>query len=97
MLPKMKALEISEKVIELIKAKYPEGSCTDMVQYMIDSGLIEEKRALRWVIKWDYYQRLKGKRYKSFNDIKLDLAVDYDVSKRFVDKIIYYYTEIKPD
>lgn len=62
---------------------------------MFESGLIEEKRALRWIIKNEYFMRIKADRAKNFTQHKLDLSVDYEVSVSFVNKVLYYYDDIK--
>jgi hypothetical protein len=62
---------------------------------MFESGLIEQKRALRWIIKNEYFIRIKTDRSKNFTQHKLDIAVEFDVSESFVNKVLYYYDEIK--
>jgi hypothetical protein len=85
----------SDKLLQILKQKHPELNCTGLVAFMFESGLIEQKRALRWIIKNEYFIRVKKDRNKNFTQHKLDLSIEYDVSRSFVDKVLYYYDDIK--
>ena len=56
---------------------------------LLDAGLTCEKKLLYWVVKDEYFKRLKTQRDKSCFDIKLDLAVEYDISEDTIKNIIY--------
>jgi hypothetical protein len=90
----MSHLVHSKKLLEILKAKHPELNCTGLVAFMFESGLIEEKRALRWIIKNEYFERVKD-HSKNFTEHKLDMSIEYDVSVSFVNKVLYYYEDIK--
>ena len=85
----------SDKLIEILEQQHPHMNCKGLVSVMFESGLIEEKRALRWIIKNEYFIRVKADRTKNFTQHKLDLSIEYDVSRSFVDKVLYYYDDIK--
>ena len=90
----MNRLEYSDILLEIIRKKHPELNCIGVVRYLCESGLIEEKRAIRWIIKNEYFIRIKDKS-KTFTEHKLDLSVEFDVSRSFIDKILYYYDDIR--
>lgn len=78
----------------IVKERYRGDVTIDgLVDYLLKSGIISEQTALRYIIKDEYYKRLKQQDASCF-DIKLDLAVEYEVSKSTVDRIIYKYSHI---
>lgn len=83
------------KGLSLIVKERFKGELTidGLVDYLLQSGIISEKTALRYIIKDEYYKRLKEQNASCF-DIKLDLAIEYNVSKSTVDNIIYKYSHI---
>ena len=83
------------KGLSLIVKERFKGELTidGLVDYLLKSGIISEQTALRYIIKDEYYKRLKEQDASCF-DIKLDLSIEYNVSKSTIDNIIYKYSHI---
>jgi len=85
--------ELSSEIIGRIGDRFECSDITPIVNFLQDSGLMEKKTILRYVIKDEYYNRLKTG--KSGYDIKMDLSVEYDIPFDTVTNIIYKYKHIK--
>ena len=68
-------------------------STAEFIDYLVKCGLIECKQMFRYLIKHEYYKRLKKQDANCFT-IKMDLSVEYDVSKATIENIIYKYDHI---
>lgn len=78
----------------IVKERYKGEITVDgLVDYLLKSGIITEQIALRYMIKDEYYKLLKEQDANCF-EIKLDLAIKYNVSKTTVESIIYKYSHI---
>ena len=86
--------ELYQEFKEIIADKCNNVSATAIVDYLYTCGVIDSKTMLRYVIRHEYYKRLKENKSSCFS-IKLDLAVEYDISDTQVKRIIYDYTDIK--
>ena len=71
------------------------GSLTidGLIDYLLQTGIITCQTALRYVVKDEYYKRLKKQDANCF-EIKLNLSIKYDVSKTTIENIIYKYPHI---
>lgn len=78
----------------IVKERY-EGEVTidGLIDYLLKTGIITKQTASRYIIKDEYYRRLKDQNQNCF-EIKLDLAIKYNVSKDTVDNILYKYSHI---
>jgi len=83
------------KGLSLIVKERFKGELTidGLIDYLLKSGMITEQIALRYIIKDEYYKLLKEQNANCF-EIKLDLAIKYNVSKPTIDNIIYKYSHI---
>lgn len=84
-----------QKGLSLIVKERFEGEVTidGLIDYLLKSGIITQQIALRYIIKDEYYKRLKKQDANCF-DIKLDLSIEFEVSKTTIDNIIYKYSHI---
>lgn len=90
----MSRSEYSDKLLSILGQKYPYLNA-QVIQVMFDTGLIEQKRVIRYVVKHEYFERLKQREAnQSMNDIKLDLSIEYDVSVSYINKLIYHCDDI---
>lgn len=78
---------------EIVSDRCKNSSATQIVEYLYSSGVIDEKIMLKYVIRHEYYKRIKEGNQSCFS-IKLDLAVQYDVTDTVVKNIIYNNTSI---
>lgn len=83
---------MKSKLITLIRDK-----CGDDVSrtlsYLWQLGLLDEKTAMRYVVRSDYYAELKSATRSCF-EIKIDIANKYDIELDFVNNAIYKYTHL---
>ncbi|MBL4752692.1 MAG: hypothetical protein JKY52_03700 [Flavobacteriales bacterium] len=92
----VEVLEIRKQlIIKAIKRFGDEGDVAHLVSWLVDNGVLEERHIIRYLIKAEYQKRT---RYNDVNrlKVKLDLAVEYDVSLPTVNNIIYRYHNIIP-
>jgi hypothetical protein len=84
----MSSSELSNILVATIADKFTDGNVNEFVSFLQDSGLIEGKGVIRYIVKDEYYKRLKVGDKSGF-DIKMDLAVEYDLSFDKISYIIY--------
>lgn len=78
----------------MVKERYKgEVTIDGIINYLLESNIITRQTALRYIIKDEYYKRLKEQNANCF-EIKLDLSIKYNVSKPTIDNIIYKYSHI---
>ena len=66
------------------------------IDILFNTGLLDEQRAKRYVVKHEYFERVKkAQGAVSCFSIKLDLVAEYNVSRSFVDKLLYHYVDLK--
>jgi len=69
---------------------------TEDIAVLFATGLLNDKTVLRYIVKHEYFARLKKRTNgTSCFDIKIDLAVEYNVSRSFVDKVLYHYVNLR--
>jgi hypothetical protein len=82
------------KFKQAIADKCGNATAAQVIEYLHESGVLDERTMLRYVIRDEYYKRLKVGDRTCF-EIKIDLAIEYGVSDTTVKNIIYNYTDIK--
>ena len=86
---------MKEKVKEYLIGLAENMTATEVVEFMLSSGCLSEKHAIRYIIKNEYYKQVFDKKdSRNFTDIKTDLSIESDVSKPTVENIIYKYEHI---
>lgn len=80
--------------VGMLKDMVTEQSSSEVIDFLLESGVIDEKVLTRYLIKCEYYRRLKTQNQSCFA-IKMDLAADFDVSLTTVKNIIYKYDQLK--
>lgn len=74
--------QIKKMVCKILVEDYNLSAC-----YLFEIGLIDYKTARRWLIERLYYIAAKnGKKYKQ---IKKELSIEFDVSVKYIENIIY--------
>lgn len=79
---------------DVLEQRFDCCDITQLLEYMVESGLISPKRLKYYLVKDAYYKRLKAN--EPCTSIKYDLAVDYDLEFNVVKHIIYTYKHIRP-
>lgn len=82
------------KLIDVMEGEFSNSDATEVVEWLYNRGIIDDKNVTHYLIKREYHQRLKG-RNKSCFEIKSDLAEQFLVSDSTVRNIIYAYDHIK--
>ena len=83
-----------ESLKQFLLKKFPDTIIDEKIfEYLFSAKIIEQKNLLRALIKKRYHDLLKGG--SSANSASLDCAIEFGVSKSFVEKLIYRYKEIK--
>ena len=92
----IQAPEIRKQLIaQAIRRLGQDGDIPRIVSWFVDNGVLDERHILRYLIKAEYQRRTRHNNVNRLK-IKLDLAVEYDVSLPTVNNIIYRYHNIKP-
>jgi len=71
------------------------GDVLELVSWFIESGILEERNIVRYLVKHQYLQRIQEKGHIK-QHVKLDLADEFKISLETVNNIIYRYHHIKP-
>jgi len=88
-------MEDKDRLVEILEKKFCCNDVSQLVEFLVEGGLMKPKAIKYYLIKDDYYNEIK-KGEQSCTDIKLDLAANYDTSFPTVKKIIYSMEHIKP-
>ena len=67
---------------------------TDQVNEIFDSGLLSEKSALRYCVKNEFYELMKGSDI-SQRSAMIDISIKWDVSEEYIKRLIYKTPEVK--
>lgn len=87
---------MKDELVQILENRFDCCDITQLIHFLIDSGIISEKNLTHYLIKHEYHQRLKDSRDVTFIDIKMDLAAEFDVSYPTVQNIIYKKPYLKP-
>ena len=82
--------ELVEQFIDGFSKEY--GTESDLVRFLIKSGLIKQKTIRNYQIIKDYLPYLKENNGYSTKAV-MDLSIKYDMSERQVQNIIYTYRQ----
>jgi len=86
---------IQSELIELIKEDYKgDNNINAFVSYLFTKGIINTNTALKVIIKATYSEILMRNNSSNFK-AELDIAVKYNVSRTFVQNIIYKNDNLK--
>jgi len=88
--------DLEAGIIDVIESKFDCCDISQVVEFMFESGIINPKQAQFYLIKNEYYDRLKKRGGESCFQIKADIAAEFDVSFPTVNNIIYTYKHIQP-
>jgi len=87
-------VDVKGKSIELIAAKYGgEMTVDQMVGFLFDIGVLEKRQAMRMLVKSFYYKELKDNGNHASN-AAIDTAIEFDVSKRYVENCVYSFKSV---
>mgnify|MGYP001582353259 CR=1 FL=1 len=84
-----------KKAIEKLGKK---TSTEQVILWLSNSGVLSELHIIRFLIKSEYFKRLKATKNKKQKrlHIKYDLADEYDLSLPTINNIVYKYDMVKP-
>lgn len=86
---------MKDKIKEYLVGLAENMTATEVVEFMLSSGCLSEKHAVRYIVKNEYYKEVWDKKNtRSFTEIKTDLSVKWNIDKRTVENIIYKYEHI---
>lgn len=89
-------MNINEELSAMIRRRYRgEQTVEGVIDYLVSSGILDKNRALKALVKDDFYHRIKTKQ-QSIRSATLDVAIRWDRSETFVKNCIYVYRNIKP-
>lgn len=66
----------------------------DQINQLFDSGVISEKTALRYCVKNEFYEMMKGSDISQRSAI-IDLEVKWDVSDSYIKRLLYKCPDVK--
>ncbi len=93
-----KQIAIREAMLLFLQQKQS-GEKMSMAQLneLFDCGVISDKSALRYIVKMEYYQMMKGSHVSmiSGREAICDLSIKWDISDRTIQNIIYKFNDKK--
>ena len=87
-------VDVKAQAIELIQNKYGgEMTIEGIVGFLFDIGMLEKRQAMRSLVKSFYYKKLKENGNHA-SHAAIDAAIEFDVSKRYVQSCIYSFKSV---
>lgn len=87
-------IDVKSRSIELIESKYGgEMTVEGIVGFLFDVGIMEKRQAMRSLVKSFYYKKLR-KNGNHASHAAIDAAIEFDVSKRYVQNCIYSFKSV---
>lgn len=87
-------VDVKAKSIELIESKYGgEMTIEGIVGFLFDVGIMEKRQAMRSLVKSFYYRKLRENGNHASN-AAIDAAIEFDVSKRYVQSCVYSFKSV---
>ena len=88
-------IDVRTETIALIENKYGGDMTVEgLVGFLFDIGIMEKRQAMRSLVKSFYYKKLRENGNHASN-AKIDAAIEFEVSKKYVENCIYKFKSVQ--